>query len=103
MAQVSPASPLRAIRWPEGATNQSAALAELTDAGVEFKLYDGNVESLRNGERFEDGSSFHWKTVSITGVDSVSIGEWILILPGGRAVPVSDEDFRAHYQEADQA
>ena len=55
MMLVQTENPLVAVRWPEGARAQDEARIQLTAAGVEYNLYDINVEHAPKDEPFEDG------------------------------------------------
>lgn len=102
MMLVQTENPLVAVRWPEGARAQDEARIQLTAAGVEYNLYDINVEHAPKDEPFEDGSFFHWHTVAPVRGDWVKVGQWALILPGGKVIAVSDEEFRRDYREMEQ-
>lgn len=58
MMLVQTENPLVAVRWPEGARAQDEARIQLTAAGVEYNLYDINVEYAPKDEPFEDGSFY---------------------------------------------
>lgn len=58
MMLVQTENPLVAVRWPEGARAQDEARIQLTAAGVEYNLYDINVEHAPKDEPFEDGSFY---------------------------------------------
>lgn len=103
MMLVQTENPLVAVRWPEGARAQDEARIQLTAAGVEYNLYDINVEHAPKDKPFEDGSFFHWHTVAPVRGDWVKVGQWAIILPGGKVLAVSDEEFRRDYREMEQA
>lgn len=93
---------IEAIQFPLGGTAQGEVARWIRDSGGEANLYDGNVRQVDTP--FEDGSYFHWVSMSIKtleGTMNAHPGDYIIKGVEGEFYPCRPDIFQKTYEAAE--